>query len=318
MKYIKTLFFLINIFFILNANAGIIGNLADGFKNTVSNGFNNIFSVNNRFDGKNIDYGTSRKLDVYYNESTISQLKPVVIHIYGGAWVKGSKEEYANFGKLLQDNGYVGVLPNYVLYPFGQIEDMVEDVHTAILWTYNNIAKFGGDPSNITISGHSAGAHLTALTTLKANLGFKNKGEYLQPLSFVKKLVLLNGVYDFDDFSILKQLFKFEVENGVVEEAVSLLMNTQNISPTDILKKYYDLSIRNLGIPKFIFFYTSNDFIVPPTSADGLIGQIKRTTNNADVRYVYLNDMDHNTLTHGVKDDVRVYDDIYINLIQME
>jgi len=195
---------------------------------------------------------------------------------------------------------------------------MVEDVHTAILWTYNNIAKFGGDPSNITISGHSAGAHLTALTTLKANLGFKNKGEYLQPLSFVKKLVLLNGVYDFDDFSILKQLFKFEVENGVVEEAVSLLMNTQNISPTDILKKYYDLSIRNLGIPKFIFFYTSNDFIVPPTSADGLIGQIKRTTNNADVRYVYLNDMDHNTLTHGVKDDVRVYDDIYINLIQME
>jgi len=39
---------------------------------------------------KNIDYGTSRKLDVYYNESTISQLKPVVIHIYGGAWVKGN------------------------------------------------------------------------------------------------------------------------------------------------------------------------------------------------------------------------------------
>jgi len=51
MKNIKTLFFLIKIFFILNANAGIIGNLADGFKNTVSNGFNNIFSVNNRFDG---------------------------------------------------------------------------------------------------------------------------------------------------------------------------------------------------------------------------------------------------------------------------
>eukprot|EP00833_Pecoramyces_ruminatium_P017368 jgi/Orpsp1_1/1191400/evm.model.d7180000085494.1 len=37
-------------------------------------------------DGKNIDYGTSRKLDVYFDEDTIDQLKPVVIHVHGGGW----------------------------------------------------------------------------------------------------------------------------------------------------------------------------------------------------------------------------------------
>ncbi|OUM67393.1 hypothetical protein PIROE2DRAFT_5139, partial [Piromyces sp. E2] len=303
---VNILFTLFNILtFIVNVNAGLLGTIS------------NVLNINgNEVEGKNINYGTSRKLDVYYDEETVNQLKPVVIFIYGGAWVKGSKNEYANFGKLLQDNGYVAVLPNYVLFPYGKVEDMVRDVHTAIMWTYNNIAKFGGDPSNIVISGHSAGAHLIALTTLKAALGFENKDHYLQPLSFLKKLVLLNGVYDFDDFSIIKQLFNFEIDNGFVEEAVSVLFDSNDISPTDLLKKYNTQSIPSLGIPKFVFFYTSEDNIVPESSANGLIGEIKRTTNYADVRYVYLQNMDHNTLTHGVKDDIEEYKRLFLELLQ--
>jgi len=194
---------------------------------------------------------------------------------------------------------------------------MVRDVHTAVMWTYNNIARFGGDPSNIVISGHSAGAHLIALTTLKAALGVKNDDQYLQPLSFLRKLVLLNGPYDFDDYSIVKQLFNFELDNGLVEEAVSVLFDSNDISPTDLLKKYPTQSISSLGVPKIVFFYTSEDNIVPETSANGLIGEIKRTTNYVDVRYVYLENMTHNTLTHGVKDDIEGYKELYIDLLQV-
>jgi len=55
-------------------------------------------------------------------------------------------------------------------------------------------------------------------------------------------------------------LLNFEVENGIVEEAVSLLMNLGNISPTDLLKNYHDQFIKSLST-KIICFNISNDII---------------------------------------------------------
>ncbi|ORX79860.1 alpha/beta-hydrolase [Anaeromyces robustus] len=306
MKYINILFTFINLLFVLNVNAGLLSNLGSIFSNESNK-------------GKDISFGTPRKLDVYYDEkgTDSNNLKPVVIWVHGGAWVEGDKGQYANFGKVLKENGYVGVVPDYVLFPFGKIDTMVNDIYSAIMWTRENIAKYGGDPSNITVSGHSAGAHLIALTVLKAALGYKNKGDYLEPLTFLKKLVLLNGPYDFDDYSLIKQLFNFPVSDGIVEEAITMLLNDKNISPTDLLKRFNNKSVGSLGIPKIVFFYTSEDIVVPPTSADGLISEIERTAPETDIRYIYLHNMNHNTLTHGVKNDEDEFKELYINLIQM-
>ncbi|ORX79652.1 alpha/beta-hydrolase, partial [Anaeromyces robustus] len=86
-----------------------------------------------------------------------------VIHIYGGYWITNSKISYTNIGSLLEESGYIAVLPNYILFPNGTIEDMVDDIYNAIQWTFKNISKYGGDPNQISISAHSSGAHLTAL-----------------------------------------------------------------------------------------------------------------------------------------------------------
>lgn len=40
---------------------------------------------------------------------------------------------------------------------------MLEDVNTGIAWVMEHVASFGGDPSNVTLVGQSAGAHLGAL-----------------------------------------------------------------------------------------------------------------------------------------------------------
>jgi carboxylesterase type B len=39
----------------------------------------------------------------------------------------------------------------------GQYPDFVEDAANAIKWVKDNIEQFGGDISNVFLSGHSAG-----------------------------------------------------------------------------------------------------------------------------------------------------------------
>jgi carboxylesterase type B len=43
----------------------------------------------------------------------------------------------------------------------GDIEDMIEDIKLAVLWTYRNARRFGGNPEKIVLAGQSAGAHIT-------------------------------------------------------------------------------------------------------------------------------------------------------------
>jgi arylformamidase len=60
------------------------------------------------------------------------------------------------------------VVPNYALCP-GTDEHPVTLPHIALqmvkalVWTWRNIDQYGGDPSRITVAGHSAGGHLAAL-----------------------------------------------------------------------------------------------------------------------------------------------------------
>ena len=63
---------------------------------------------------------------------------------------------------------------NYRLGPFGWLSLSqyggvfadatnlgLQDIITALKWVQENIARFGGDPQNVTVTGHSAGAYST-------------------------------------------------------------------------------------------------------------------------------------------------------------
>ena len=45
----------------------------------------------------------------------------------------------------------------------------IQDVAKAINWVEDNISNYGGNPSNIMLIGHSAGAHITALAVTNQN-----------------------------------------------------------------------------------------------------------------------------------------------------
>ena len=98
---------------------------------------------------------------------------PVFFWIYGGALVGGASREPMYNGARLAAQGIVVVSINYRLGVFGWLAhpelsaesplgvsgnygllDQIE----ALQWVQRNIRAFGGDPSNVTIAGESAGA----------------------------------------------------------------------------------------------------------------------------------------------------------------
>ena len=90
--------------------------------------------------------------------------RPVMLWIHGGSLMSGSNSDFD--GQLLAARGdVVVVIINYRLGALGflfvpgktanvGLLDQVE----ALKWVNQNVQKFGGDPSNITLFGESAGA----------------------------------------------------------------------------------------------------------------------------------------------------------------
>jgi len=97
---------------------------------------------------------------------------PVLFWIYGGALTSGSSRDPLYDGARLAERGIVVVSINYRLGVFGWLAhpDLSResslgvsgnygllDQILALQWVQHNIRAFGGDPSNVTIAGESAG-----------------------------------------------------------------------------------------------------------------------------------------------------------------
>ncbi|XP_066991133.2 esterase FE4 [Anabrus simplex] len=96
-----------------------------------------------------------------------SPLLPVVFLIHGGGFVGGSGNSDFHGPDFLVGEGLVVVSPSYRVGVLGFLSvdgpacpgNMgLKDQVAALRWTQQNVAKFGGDPNNVTIMGASAGA----------------------------------------------------------------------------------------------------------------------------------------------------------------
>ena len=118
---------------------------------------------------------------------------PVYFHVHGGGWKRGDRS-YAFYGApsvcrfMSKHGGYVSVAPSYRL---GAFPYFVRDVAAALKWTIANIHQHGGDPSQLVLSGHSAGGHIIALLMLDPT----SYGLSREDLASVHNVVFLSGVY---------------------------------------------------------------------------------------------------------------------------
>ncbi|MFT7834737.1 carboxylesterase family protein [Saccharothrix sp. BKS2] len=91
--------------------------------------------------------------------------RPVLFFLHGGAYTFGSSAQPDFDGAALARAGLVVVTCNYRIgfEGFGHVPGRPEnrgllDQRAALRWVRDHIGAFGGDPDDITVAGHSAGA----------------------------------------------------------------------------------------------------------------------------------------------------------------
>ncbi|KAJ3134725.1 hypothetical protein HK100_003324 [Physocladia obscura] len=280
-------------------------------------------------------------LDVHHDgrASSKSALAPVIVFIYGGAWSSGSKEIYAPLAYTLQTAGYIVVVPNYSLHPNGLVEEMLDDVADALVWTEANILSYGGDPKNISIMGHSAGAHLASLVLIhNLNSVTQNRlcpmnneytGQYfLRPLTRslprISAVILLAGVYN------IAQHFQFEAQRGLEEvSAMARAMGSTRASfdarsPVEILRNLNHLEVdtidRNLALrtllpANWLLLHGSSDTTVPVRESEQLY-EVLRGLEFENTRLVVLPRISHAVPVLELMSLDSDYTNLFISLLQ--
>lgn len=110
-------------------------------------------------------------LNVWTGAKTPDEKRPVMVWIYGGGFGIGMTSTPAYDGTNLAQKGVVLVSVAYRVGPMGFLAHPelskesgkgsgaygIQDQIAGLRWVKQNIAQFGGDPSNVTIFGESAG-----------------------------------------------------------------------------------------------------------------------------------------------------------------
>ncbi len=139
-------------------------------------------------------YGSHARhvLDIWH-EAGGGDPRPVLVFVHGGGFQRGAKSAegspfYDNVMRWARGQGYVGVNINYRLAPEYRWPAGVEDMAAVVDWLRDNIGAYGGDPEQIFLWGHSAGAGHVADYLAEQVRDGRDDG--------VRGAILLSGMYE--------------------------------------------------------------------------------------------------------------------------
>ncbi|RRJ97024.1 alpha/beta hydrolase [Opitutaceae bacterium TAV4] len=125
-----------------------------------------------------------------------SAMRPAVLLIHSGGWVKNGPQSYYHIARSLSDMGFLVACAQYRLAkPPNTVPDAVADMQDAMIYLRKHAAELRIDPARIAACGGSAGAHLAAALAL---FPYAGTSETVPPPSAFRPaaLILLNPVID--------------------------------------------------------------------------------------------------------------------------
>ncbi|MFD1613223.1 alpha/beta hydrolase fold domain-containing protein [Sphingomonas tabacisoli] len=235
------------------------------------------------------DAGERNLLDLIVPRAPAAAPMPILIHIPGGAWVTGKKNQQAKpLIHYLVSRGWLCVDMNYRLGPASRGPDWIVDVLKAIAWVRANAPQHGGDPARIAITGGSAGAHLAALAALAHDDPAFKPGFERADCS-VAAAIPLYGRYDFIDRNHRLGRNHASVIDGFMTDKVMPGGRTdhaelwRSVSPVDRIRR---------DAPPMLVVHGTGDTMLPFEDARDFAAQLKAVAT-APVTYVELPHIQH-------------------------
>ncbi|ETN62847.1 alpha-esterase [Anopheles darlingi] len=165
-------------------------------------------------------------------------LKPTMLFIHGGGYYTGSGNTDFYGPEVLLQHDVILVTVNYRLGPLGFMalpaagvygNQGLKDQQLALKWVHDNIARFGGDPENVTLMGESAGSGSVSWHYLspksrqffhkaicQSGSVFCPWGVQYQPEQKARRLAALLGYTGEDDAGVLETLQNASAEDLVM------------------------------------------------------------------------------------------------------
>jgi arylformamidase len=174
-------------------NRALVPNFADHFSNWIEGSKAARANLTCQLD---IAYGDgpNETLDIF---PATKANAPVVVFIHGGYWRSLDKSDHSFVAPPLHEMGACVVVVNYALCPGTPnepvtIPDIAMQMTHALAWVWQNIAKFGGNPKDVVVAGHSAGGHLAAMLLA---CDWKAVDKTI-PAHWIQKALSISGLYD--------------------------------------------------------------------------------------------------------------------------
>ena len=213
----------------------------------------------------NVSYGSDMRqtMDVFLPGGRSMENTPLLIYIHGGAWIDGSKDEFAQVKPLLDQAfpEYAYVAINYRLFDFlsrqNPFPTQENDVMSAIEYIISQQDEWNVG-NQIVIAGASAGGHLALLH------GFKNP-----------EIGNIQAVIAFFPPTDLAELFNFNslTALGLTE----ILQGTPENKPQAYLESSPVNYINSNSVPT-IFFHGTADTVVPISQSDLLKSKLQENS----------------------------------------
>jgi len=217
-------------------------------------------------------------LDIYIPEGKKNY--PVIVYFHGGALLAGTKEMGKDIGEKLAKSGVGFVSANYRVSPVAKYPDHLNDAQAATEWVFSNMEFFGGDLKNIYVSGHSAGAYLSAILALNKDLK-------------IHKMRKIRGAILISPFLYVEETAPVRIKRDSIYKSI------WGTNPKD-WKKASVSSHNKANNENFISIMAENDEVWRKDQNKRFINKLKKKQTAS---YIEMPNRNHSSLINKILDD---------------
>ena len=213
-------------------------------------------------------------MDVVHPRETPAGGAPILLHVHGGGWVIGAKEQQGIPLMLhMAARDWVCFDVNYPLSPRARWPEHLVALKRAIQWIREHAAEYGADPSFLAVTGGSAGGHLAAMVGLSGNDPSLQPG-FEDADTSVQACVPLYGMYDLTAESGTKH------SRQRLSTLIRPMVMARGATYPDDYRAASPLYRVAPDAPPFLVVHGRNDTLIPVADARAFVDALRAVGKN--------------------------------------